>query len=323
MLLPVMLFKKIYCFLIAHSYFVVKILRAVITTFIILVLSFFMVRASGNPAEIYLGDNATPKMVEYFNKKWGLDEPLYVQFLTYFSSVISGDMGDSLIKNRPVSEIITERIPATLSLMVPAAAISMFLGIILGMIAALHHKKITDGGILLASIIGFSLPNFFFGVILIYFFSVVLGLLPSSGNDSFRHYIMPLIAIITADVAVFTRFTRAALIDIFEKHYITNFRALGIKEKRILFLQALPNASIALLTISGFYIGSLVAGAIVTETIFSWPGLGSLLIASVKARDMPLVQGLILLFGISIVAANLIIDFLYGVIDPRIRKRAS
>lgn len=322
MKLLAMLFERLLVFLGSHSFFLVKILRAFITALIILVLSFVMIRASGNPAQIYLGSEATPQAVEYFNRKWGLDKPLPIQFAAYFSRVFQGDFGDSLLKSRPVTDIIMEHIPATLSLMIPAAVISIFFGMILGIFAALRQKQPLEGLILVSSTLGFSLPNFFFGVILIFIFSILLGWLPSSGNVSLLHYIMPLIAIVTADCAVFTRFTRAELIDIFEQHYIVAFRSLGLMEHRILLCQALPNAAISLSTISGFYIGSLVSGAIVTETIFAWPGLGSLLINSVKARDFPLVQGLILLFGFSIVLANLIIDLLYGVLDPRIRKSA-
>lgn len=323
MKLLVMLINKFCNFFTTHSYFTVRIIRSVITAFIILILSFFMIRASGDPARIFLGSEATPEAVAYYQEKWGLDKPLHVQFTTYMFRIMKGDFGNSLIKNRPVKDIISERIGATLSLMIPAAFLSISLGIILGTIAALRYKKMTDAGILLASTIGFSLPNFFFGVILIFIFSVKLGCLPSGGNTTFLHYIMPLLAIVTADIAVFTRFTRAALIDIFESQYIMGFRSLGIKERRIFLLQALPNAGIALWTISGFYIGSLIGGAIVTETIFSWPGLGSLLIRSVRGRDFPIVQALILLFGISIVMANFFIDIIYGFVDPRIRKGAD
>jgi peptide/nickel transport system permease protein len=303
-----------------HSYFLVKLLRAVLTAFLVLVLSFVLVRASGNPAEIFLGSEATPTAIELFNRRWGLDKPLFVQFARYFERIVRFDLGNSLVKGRPVAVLIGERVMATLSLMVPAAVMSIGFGVFFGLIAALRHRKLADMGILVASTLGFSLPNFFFGILLIFVFSVVLGLLPSSGNTSPRHYIMPLIAIITSDVAVFVRFSRSALLDILDRDFITSFRALGTRERRILMRHALPNASIALLTISGFYIGSLVAGAIVTETIFSWPGLGSLLVASVRARDFPVVQALVLVFGISIVIANLIVDILYGVVDPRIRK---
>ncbi len=320
MRLPGIMFKRLFAFMDTRSYFFVKLIRAFITAFLILVISFLMIRSSGNPAQIYLGDEARPEAVEYFNRKWGLDKPIFVQFTSYLSQAVKGDFGNSLIKTRPVSEIIMDRLPATLSLMIPAAIISIVLGVLMGMIASLHYKELADTGILIGSTLGFSLPNFFFGVLLIFFFSIVLGWLPASGNSTISHYIMPLIAIVTADLAIFTRFSRAAFIDIYEHHYITGFRSLGVRESRILFFQALPNAANALLTIGGFYVGSLVSGAIVTETIFSWPGLGSLLIASVKARDFPLVQGLILLFGISIVLANLAIDFLYGIVDPRIRK---
>lgn len=303
-----------------HAYFLVKLLRAALTAFIILVLSFVLVRASGNPAEIFLGSEATPEAIEIFNQRWGLDKPLPVQFALYLDRVVRFDLGNSLLKGRPVAELIGERVGATLSLMIPAAFMSIGFGVAFGLLAALRHRKLTDTGILVASTLGFSLPNFFFGILLIFVFSVVFGWLPSSGNTSMRHYVMPLIAIITSDVAVFVRFSRSALLDILDRDFITSFRALGTRERRILMRHALPNASIALLTISGFYIGSLVGGAIVTETIFSWPGLGSLLVSSVRARDFPLVQALVLVLGISIVLANLAVDVLYGVVDPRIRK---
>jgi ABC-type dipeptide/oligopeptide/nickel transport system permease component len=317
---PAFTLHSIIRFLRRHRYFFIKTFRAAGTALVILVLSFFMIRASGNPAEIYLGGEATPESIDYFNRKWGLDKPAAVQFFSYIGRVFHGDFGESLIKTRPVTEIIMDYLPATLSLMIPAAIIAITGGLLLGMAASHNHKKPLDSGLLIVSTLGFSLPNFFFGIVLIYLFSVVLGWLPPSGNTSLKHYIMPLITITTADIAVFTRFGRAAFIDIYEQNFITSFRSLGVKERRILFRHALPNASISLLTISGFYIGALITGAVVTENIFSWPGLGSLLVQSMKARDFPLVQALILLFGFVIVSVNLLVDILYGVIDPRIRK---
>jgi peptide/nickel transport system permease protein len=251
-----------------------------------------------------------------------LDKHLIVQFKIYFERISHGDLGISVYKNKPVRDIIAGRFGATLSLMIPAAIISILLGVIIGTGSAIKHGKPVDRIILIGSTLGFSLPNFFLGVLLIFTFSVGLGILPSSGNTTARHYVMPLATLVISEIAVFTRFTRASMIDILQRYYVISFRSLGIKERRILFFQALPNAAIALLTIAGFYIGSLVGGAIITETIFSWPGIGSLLIEAIRSRDFPLVQGLILLFGVSIVIINLLVDIANSLVDPRVRKGA-
>ncbi|WP_320129397.1 ABC transporter permease [uncultured Sphaerochaeta sp.] len=319
---PVLILTEIRRFLHLHSYFFTKVIRSLITCLLIFFLTFIFVRTGGNPAENFLGTNSTPEAVALFNAKWELDRPLYQQFFSYIVNILHGDLGESIIKHQPVTQLIKHFLPATLSLMIPSALISILVGILIGYLAARRHRKMSDHLILLFSTVGYSIPNFFFGVLLIFLFSILWGVLPPSGNTSFKHFIMPIITISTADLAVFTRFSRAAFIDIYETSYIESARALGIKEKRILSVHALPNAGISLLTISGFYIGSLVTGAIVTETIFSWPGLGSLLVNSVKARDFPLVQGLILFFGIIIIAMNLLTDILYGIVDPRIRKGA-
>jgi len=306
-----------------YSYFLAKAARACGTVAAIVLLAFALSHASGDPAQVFLGGEATPEAVHAFREKWGLDKPLAVQLARYVVLLSQGDLGKSLYTSRKVTEVIAERIPATLSLMIPVAFLAISLGILIGTAAAIRNGRLSDKAILLGSTLGFSLPNFFLGIVLIFTFSVGLALLPSSGNMYARSFIMPIMTLVLADVAVFTRFARASMIDILGKYYILSFRSLGVKEWRILLFQALPNASIALLTISGFYIGSLVGGAIVTETIFAWPGVGSLLISAIRSRDFPLVQGLILLFGLSIVAANLAVDFLYGVIDPRVRKGVS
>ncbi len=304
----------------SHRYFWIKLVRAAITSFLILVLSFFMIHSSGNPAQIFLGGEATPEMVAAFNVRWDLDRPLQIQFLSYLQQVAKGDLGNSLLRGEPVIDIFFTHLPATLSLMIPCALISITLGIALGFVAAMKKQTTIDHLMMIGSTIGYSLPNFFFGVLLIFIFSIVLGWLPSSGNETLAHYIMPVLTIVTADIAIFTRFSRSSFIDVYEHPYINNFKALGVSERRILLQEALPNASIALLSISGFYVGSLISGAIVTETIFSWPGIGSLLVSSMKARDFPLVQGLTLILGFSIVGVNLLVDILHGIIDPRIRK---
>ena len=303
-----------------RKYFLVKAIRALITGFFILILGFVLMRASGNPAEIYLGSEVTDEAVAYFNHEWGLDRSISKQFLSYLGNVIRFDFGNSLLKKQPVIQIIENHLGPTLSLMIPVAILSIVGGIFLGMVAAKHYKKPLDTGLMIFATIGFSLPNFFFGILLIFLFSVVLGVLPSSGNLTWKHFIMPIFTIMTADIAVFAHFSRAATLQVYNQHFIMSFRALGISEKKILLRHVLPNASISLLTISGFYIGSLITGAIVTETIFSWPGLGSLLVSSLKARDFPVVQVLIIIFGFSIIGMNLLTDMLYGVMDPRIRK---
>ena len=311
---------SIRAWIIKRSYFLIKMVRALLTGFVILILSFVLMRASGNPAEIYLGSEATDEAIEYYNREWGLDASIFQQFSTYLKNIARLDFGNSLIKKQPVIELFKQHLGPTLSLMIPVAVLAIGGGIGIGMLAARNYKKPFDTGLMIFATIGFSLPNFFFGVLLIFLFSVTLGILPSSGNLTWKHFIMPIVTIMTADLAVFAHFTRSATLQVYNQHFVMSFQSLGISEMRILFRHVLPNASISLLTISGFYIGSLITGAIVTETIFSWPGLGSLLVTSLKARDFPVVQALILIFGFSIVVMNLLTDVLYGVFDPRIRR---
>ena len=223
----------------------------------------------------------------------------------------------------PVIDIILERVPATLSLGLVAYLLAVLIGIPLGIVAALQRGRFVDRAIMAFSVLGFALPNFFLGILMILLFSLVLQVLPSSGTGTIWHFVMPAVTLGTFTAGTLARFTRSAMLEVLEKPYMRAAAAKGVPAvKRILF-HALPNAAIPIVTIVGLNIGQLIAGAIVVETVFAWPGVGRLLVTAVSQRDLALVQGLVLFIAATMVLANLIVDLSYGLLDPRIRETAS
>lgn len=238
----------------------------------------------------------------------------------YLEKFVSLDMGTSYMTGQPVRDVFLDALGPTLSLMIPTAVVTLLIGIPSGVCAALHRNTLLDRSLMVMSVFGYAVPNFFMGVLLLLVFSIQLGWLPSYGNATVWHYIMPIITMATSEAAIFSRYARSAMIDALRLPCVRAARMRGLPERRIIWLHALPNAMLSILTILGFFLGTLVAGAVITENVFSWPGVGKLLVQSVASRDIPVVQMIVLVTGASLVTANLLMDLLALVVNPRLRK---
>jgi peptide/nickel transport system permease protein len=272
----------------------------------------------GDPVEIMLGEQAQAVDKEALRRQMGLDKPLHVQYVDFLARLARGDLGRSLHTKRPVLESIARRLPATIELAVAAMVVALVLSIPLGLLAAYKKDSAVDQGSMLFALLGISMPNFWLGPLLIIVFSLKLGWLPVSGRGSLAHVVLPAFTLGTAMAAILTRMTRASMLDVIQSDYITAARAKGVSESRIVLIHAFRNALIPVVTIVGLQIGGLLAGSIITETIFAWPGIGRLAIQAINARDYPLVQGCVLVIALGYVLVNFLTDLLYGFIDPRI-----
>lgn len=297
-----------------------RVARAALTIGFVVTFAFVVLRLSGDPAMLIMSVDAPPEAIEAFRKAWGLDRPIWEQYIAYAAKALSGDFGNSMRDGRPAIELVLERVPMTLAITIPAFLIKIGLGIPAGIFAALHRNSVLDRLTMTVSVAGFTVPSFVLALLLVLVFSVQLGWLPSSGSESWRHAILPIITLGVAGAAVLARFTRSAMLEVLGQPYIRTASAKGVPWRRVVSGHALPNAAIPTVTIVGFMIGSLIAGAVVVESVFAWPGVGRLLVASVANRDLAVVQAILLAIAISMVAANLAVDIAYGWLDPRLRR---
>jgi len=303
-----------------------RLLRAGITIIMVVTFAFIVLRLSGDPAQIIMGADAPPEAVDAFRTAWGLDQPVLLQYFHYFGAILQGDLGRSMRDGRDAIVLVAERIPATLALTIPALVIKLGIGIPAGITAALYRNSFIDRAVMLLAVAGFTVPSFVLGLLLVLVFAVQLGWLPSGGQESWRHAILPIITMGVGGAAVLARFTRSAMLEVLGQPYIRTASAKGVPWRRVVWCHALPNAAIPTVTIIGFMVGSLIAGAVVVESVFSWPGVGRLLVVAVANRDLAVVQCILLLVAATMVTANLIVDLLYGLLDPRLRnqpKRAA
>ncbi|HXE91119.1 MAG TPA: nickel ABC transporter permease [Terriglobales bacterium] len=273
----------------------------------------------GDPIQQMLGEGAASADIEKARRDYGLDVPLGQQYVNYWKGVVRGDLGKSLRFDRPVGELIRERYPYTLGLTIAALVVAIALSIPAGVHSARRRNRWDDRLISLVSLLGLSFPNFALGPILILVFSIELGLLPVSGSGTAAHLVLPAITMGGALAAILTRMMRTAMLEELGQDYIRTARAKGLRERTVVYRHALRNALIPILTVVGLQFGALLAGAIVTETIFSWPGIGRLTVQAIGNRDYYLVQGCILAIGLTYVAVNFVTDLLYSVVNPRIR----
>lgn len=305
------------------SFFLTRLLRALITIVLVVSFAFIVLRMSGDPAQIILGPDAPPQAVEAFRKAWGLDQPILVQYFSYFGAILQGDLGVSMRDGQTAINLVAERIPATLMLTIPTLLLNLAIGIPAGVYAALHRDSIIDRLVMMTAIIGFTLPNFVLGLVLVLIFSVTLKWLPSGGSDTWMHAILPVLTMSIAGAAILARFARSAMIEILGAPYIRTASAKGVRWSDVIRNHALPNAAIPIVTLVGFMVGSLVAGAVVIESLFSWPGVGRLLVVAVSNRDLAVVQCILLLIASTMVLSNLVVDLLYGFLDPRLRDNQA
>lgn len=300
-----------------------RLFRALVTILAVVTFAFVVLRMSGDPAQVMLGPDVPQDAVDAFRKAWGLDQPLWIQYFAYIRSIFTGDFGVSMRDKASAHQLVLERIPATLQLTIPALVLKLLIGIPAGVYAALHRQSIIDRGVIMASVLGFTIPSFVMGLLLVLVFSVILGVLPSGGQDSWMHGILPTLTMSIGGIGILARFSRSAMIEVMGQPYIRTASAKGLKWPDVVWQHALPNAAVPIVTIVGFMVGSLIAGAVVVESIFSWPGIGRLLVVSVANRDLAVVQCILLMIAATMVIANFVVDLLYGWLDPRLRAQTA
>ena len=312
------------------------------------IITFALIRLiPGDPARIRAGERATEEQVQRVREVWGLNKPVYEQYLIYMGKLLQGDLGKSVKRNEAVATEIRWALPTTLELAFSAILIACLIGIPAGVLAAYKRNTWGDLLVMTGSLVGISMPVFWLGLLLIYVFSLKLGILPPSGRlsigvdlelitgmymldallqgnmpafwDAFKHMILPALAVGSIPMAVIARMTRSSLLEVLHQDYIRTARAKGLSERLMITRHALKNAFLPVVTIVGLQLGSLMVGAILTETIFSLPGLGRLIIDRILSRDYPVVQGAVLLFAATFVLINLLVDLSYAYLDPRIR----
>jgi peptide/nickel transport system permease protein len=293
--------------------------------------------APGDAADIVAGQagHATPEFVAQLRRDFGLDRPLYEQYLIYVARLVSFDLGYSFVYQRPVAELILERLPATLLLMIAAITVAIAFGVVLGVVAAKNRGSLVDNVISVGALVIYAMPVFWLGLMLIVFFSITLGALPSGGMtdvraaptgfayvaDVARHAILPILTMALFYVAIYTRLMRASMLEVYALDFITTARAKGVPERRVAWSHAARNALLPVVTLAGLQFGHLLGGSVLVETVFGWPGLGRLVFDSLLQRDLNLLLGLLFVSSVVVVLANLAADLTYGLLDPRIVHR--
>lgn len=275
----------------------------------------------GSPAKIRLGEMAKPEQIEALEKEMGLDKPFIVQYANYIKKAVTGDFGRSYLSNREVFDDVLSRFPDTLKLAIASMVIAVVIGIPVGIISATKQYSLLDSVTMVLALIGVSMPVFWLGLMLILVFSVKLGVLPSSGSSTLQHLILPAITLGLSSTAIITRMTRSSMLEIIRQDYIRTARAKGVPERIVVNKHALRNALIPVVTVVGLQFGSLLGGAVLTESVFSWPGVGNLMIDAIKKQDRPIVLACIIFISITFSVVNLGVDILYAFIDPRIKSQ--
>ncbi len=317
------------------GFLLLRLAQTVPAVLAIATLNFLMLHmAPGDAVDVIVASsgNGSPEMAAELRRSYGLDEPLYVQYWVYISKLLKLDLGTSLIQGRPVLELIAERLGATLLLMATALSIAVVIGTLLGIVAALRHRRWLDGFVSVAALIVYATPQFWLGLMLIVFFSITLGIFPSGAMrtigaefgpvgsllDVAHHLVLPAATLGLFYVAVYTRLMRTSMLDIMTLDYIKTARAKGLSEMRVAFGHAARNALLPVVTLMGVQMGHLLGGSILVETVFGWPGLGRLVLDALLQRDLMLLLGILFISSIVVVLTNLLVDLMYGIIDPRL-----
>ncbi|WP_375597513.1 ABC transporter permease [Devosia sp. Naph2] len=298
-----------------------RLLRATVSVVMVVTFVFIVLRMSGDPAIVIMGADAPPEAVDAFRTAWGLDQPIWVQYISFFKAILGGDLGQSMRDGRDAVAVVLERVPSTLALTVPAFLLNVGIGIPAGVYAALHRNTAVDRIVMVMAVTGFAMPSFILAMLLVLVFSVNLGWLPSAGQDSWFNAILPIATMGFGGAALLARFTRSAMLEVLGQSYIRTASAKGLSWSAVVWRHALQNAAIPTVTIIGFMLGGLVAGAVVVESVFSWPGVGRLLVVSVSNRDLAVVQTIVLMIALTMVTANLVVDILYGLLDPKMQSQ--
>jgi peptide/nickel transport system permease protein len=301
-----------------------RLASAVVVIFGVLCLVFFLIHlVPGDPVEVMLGESARAADREALRHSLGLDQPLLTQFGHYLVNVVHFDLGSSVHSQRPIVDILLERLPATLQLALAALLVAVMIAFPLGVLAAVRKDSAWDHSAMAVSLLGVSIPNFLMGPLLILVFAVWLGWFPVSGRGGLASLVLPAITLGSAMAAILSRMVRASLLEVLGEDYIRTARAKGLGPRAVIWRHALRNALLPVTTLLGLQLGALLAGAVITEAIFSWPGIGQLIIEAIQGRDYPLVQACVLLISLSYVLVNTLTDLAYGWLDPRVRLGSS
>ncbi len=304
------------------QYIIRRLLQAILVIVGVLTVVFIILRLTGDPVRLILGENASEEAITAMTQQLGLDKPLYVQYFAYMGNVARGDFGNSIAQTgKPALPIVLGRYPATLRLAFLALAYSVTLAMIFGIVSAIYRYSVFDNGVMFLALFGQSVPNFWLGIMLILIFAVNLGWLPSQGFDGWnpRYILLPMLTLAAPGLARLTRLVRSGMLDVMSQDYVRTARAKGLQERRVVFGHALKNAAIPLVTIIGLDLGVLLGGAVVTEQIFEWPGVGKEVITAINRRDFPVVQAAVFVIAASFVLINLVVDLIYTWLDPRVR----
>ncbi len=301
------------------QFFALRAVRTLLLLLGVVTLTFFLGRLTGDPVALMLPQTATLADYEALRASLGLDQPLHIQYLTYLSRVVTGDMGTSIAFNRQALTVVMARVPATLELGIPALLLSIGIGIPVGVWCARQRGGWFDHSVMSLSLIGQSMPAFFVGILLILLFGVQLRWLPTFGRDTPLHFILPTLVLTLYPLAFIIRLTRSALLEVLTETYITTARAKGLAERHVVYLHALRNALIPVVTVIGLQIASIISGSAIVETVFAWPGIGQLAVQSIGGRDYPVIQTIVLLSAAAFGIVNTLMDTVYGWLDPRIR----
>lgn len=272
----------------------------------------------GDPARMAAGPDASEADIEQIRINYGLDKSLVTQYGIYLGKLLHGDLGDSFQTLAPVTEGIARTFPATLELTLAGMLIAIFLGVPLGIYSSLHPRGMADRLVTSIAVLGISTPGFFLGLVLMFIFSLQLGWLPPTGRGTWAHLILPSVTLGLPYVATFARLTRSSMLDVLSEDFIRTARAKGLSWTKVTYKHALRNASIPIVTVLGLDFGRLLGGAVIVETVFAWPGMGRYMVGAIMARDIHVVQGTVLVFAAAVVVINLLVDLVYGILDPRI-----
>ncbi|MBA7576773.1 Glutathione transport system permease protein GsiC [subsurface metagenome] len=300
-------------------FIIIRLLQAFVALIGISILIFVLVRASGDPALLMAGSTSTAEEIVRIRADMGLDKSLPEQYWIFVTDLAQGDLGESFVKQRPVTDMIWELLPNTLSLAGTSFFLSMLLALFLGVLGATRRDTFWDNGVKFVAVLGQALPVFWVGIMAIMIFSVQLRILPTSGMGTFAHFVMPVAVMTFFLLPGMMRLVRSSMLDVLDSEYIKMARIKGLPERIIIWKHALRNALIAPLTVAGLLFAMLITGTVVLENVFNWPGIGRLLLQGVMGRDFAVVQGIILMVAVVVLMVNLFVDILYAYIDPRIR----
>jgi ABC-type dipeptide/oligopeptide/nickel transport system permease component len=304
------------------AYVLRRAVRGLFTLWLVVTIVFIALRLTGDPATLMLSDSASADDIERLRTQLGLNQPLPVQYATFLMNVLlRGDLGQSILRRQPAASVVAERLGATLTLALAGFAVALVVGLPAGLLSAVRRGTLIDRAAMIGALLGQVMPSFFLGTILILVFGLWLRLLPTSGNATPRHLILPAITLAAVGAASLARLSRSAMLDVVRQDYMRTAYAKGLRERTVILRHAFRNAAIPVITVVGILLGHMLSGAVATEVVFAWPGVGRLAVTSIFQRDYPVVQATVLMIAALFVILNLLVDILYGWLDPKIRYR--